>query len=119
MNQFLHLSPGYPPYPNSGTGYPAATPYPPYPPAGGVSGPTPAPYPGSYGGGYPPAYPSYGNSNAGYPPYPVASSTPQSTGTISEDHIRASLLSAVEDKVSNIMVSLINLNGKLLKLVIS
>ena len=89
---------GYPPYPNSGTAYPPATPYPPYPP---VASSNPTPYP-SY---TTPGYPSYGNTNAGYPTYPVAgaaagpASTPHSTGTISEDHIRASLLSAVEDKV--------------------
>ena len=94
---FFSSSIGYPPYPSSGAGYPSSTPYPPYPPAGGVSGPTPVPYPGSYATGYPP-YPST-NTNAGYPPYPNVAAAPQSTGTISDDHIRASLLSAVEDKV--------------------
>ncbi|XP_046441199.1 tumor susceptibility gene 101 protein-like [Daphnia pulex] len=90
---------GYPPYPTSATAYPPATPYPPYPP---VNGPASTSYP-SYSGGYPPYPPAPGTitSSAAYPPYPTPAGVPnaQSTGTISEDHIRASLLSAVEDKV--------------------
>jgi ESCRT-I complex subunit TSG101 len=91
---------GYPPYPTSATAYPPATPYPPYPP---VNGPA-STYP-SYSGGYPPYPPAPGSvTNSAYPPYPtpVSVTNAQSTGTISEDHIRASLLSAVEDKVTNI-----------------
>jgi len=89
------LQPGYPPYPTTNTPYPTA--YPSYPSSGGSSS---TPYP-SYSSGYPP-YPISGsvNSNSSYPSYPPAATpTPQATGTISEDHIRASLLSAVEDKV--------------------
>lgn len=87
---------GYPPYPASATAYPPATPYPLYPPSVGGQGPTPYP---AYPTGYPP-YPA-APTGSGYPPYPPSSATtnPSSTGTISEDHIRASLLSAVEDKV--------------------
>merc|ERR1711936_940342 len=75
---------GYPPqpgYPPQSTGYPPQQPgYPPYP--------TP---------GYPP-----GGGGAGYPPYPPTSQpggTRPGTGTITSDHINASILSAVEDKV--------------------
>jgi len=90
------------PYPAYGTqsGYQGAanpTPYPGYPPAQ----PT-MPYPV-----HPPARPAYpypaypGAANTPYPPYPT---TPQQPGpdnaaTIGEEHIRASLLSAVQDKV--------------------
>ncbi len=102
MNALAHINkliPGYPPYPTSATAYPPATPYPPYPP---VNGPASTSYP-SYSGGYPPYPPAPGaiTNSAAYPPYPTPAgvSNAQSTGTISEDHIRASLLSAVEDKV--------------------
>merc|ERR1711936_422239 len=75
---------GYPPqpgYPPQSTGYQPQQPgYPPYP--------TP---------GYPP-----GGGGAGYPPYPPTSQpggTRPGTGTITSEHIKASILSAVEDKV--------------------
>jgi ESCRT-I complex subunit TSG101 len=69
------------------------------------------PYPGSnFGGGFPPYPPAQGASN---PPYPTSgfgmpgfnSSPAQNnaastgTGTITEEHIKASLISAVEDKM--------------------
>ncbi|XP_026282501.1 tumor susceptibility gene 101 protein isoform X2 [Frankliniella occidentalis] len=105
---------GNPPYPTANSGYNSA----PYPPATPYSGGFPAPYPG---------YNSQSGSNSGYPPYPTGgnqlpypaypsgqypagpsmppSATTQNsgidsgTGTITEEHIRASLLSAVEDKM--------------------
>jgi ESCRT-I complex subunit TSG101 len=96
----------YPPYPTSTTGYPA--PYPtvqPYPSGTSTATPYP-PYPTT---GYPP-YPSTGGTSstaAPYPSYPVSTTTTSSTGTISEDHIRASLLSAVEDKVFFLILNLL------------
>lgn len=95
---------GYPSYPTpSSSGYP--TPYPavqPYPSSAGATTSGYPPYP-SAGSGYPP-YPvsasGAGSNTSGYPTYPPAHQPVlQSTGSISEDHIRASLLSAVEDKV--------------------
>jgi len=94
------MQPGYPAYPTPNTPYPAAGghSYPSYPPTGGSSS---TPYP-SYSAGYPP-YPVSGSATPkpSYPSYPAATTTTQASasGTISEDHIRASLLSAVEDKV--------------------
>lgn len=92
----------------------------PYPQAGGNAFP---PYPtGGYGGGFPP-YPqpnasgatNSNSSNPGYPPYmpggyppmagynseytPPAATGAQNSGTITEEHIKASLISAVEDKL--------------------
>lgn len=66
---------GYPPYPASGNAIPAAT---------------------SGSGGYPPYmnFPAVPGYNSGYNP-----SNPSSTGTITEEHIKASLISAVEDKL--------------------
>jgi len=62
--------------------------------------------------GYPPAstpYPPYPPNSAGYPPQPNASyysqastggsDTTTTTGTITQEHLKASILSAVEDKV--------------------
>uniref|UniRef100_A0A1B6GN30 UEV domain-containing protein n=3 Tax=Cuerna arida TaxID=1464854 RepID=A0A1B6GN30_9HEMI len=73
-----------PPYPP----YPITTGYPPYPPS--VYPPT-AMYPPATGGYPRPAYP---------PPTPPNSATSSgATGTINEEHIRMSLLSAVEDKL--------------------
>jgi len=83
--------PGYPTQPsyNAQPVYPPA--YPPYPGVGGVGG---------GGGQYPPASVGMGGQ---YPPvYPPTNQSYQqrpSTGTITADHIRASILSAVEDKV--------------------
>lgn len=105
-----------PPYPPGGaTGMP--TPWTPYPPASGApssgtvgSGMPPYPvFPSVPSGAYPP-YPTSGPATAstgGYP-YPPASTTSTSvsaavavsqTGTITQEHIRASLLTAVEEKV--------------------
>merc|ERR1712126_736583 len=92
----------------------------PYPVHGGPQGGYP-PQPGGYAGaqpGYPPTTNSY-NAGGGYPPvassyqnppaggYPPSSYPPTTqsydqrpgTGTITADHIRISILSAVEDKV--------------------
>ncbi|XP_059476042.1 tumor susceptibility gene 101 protein [Neocloeon triangulifer] len=101
-------SPPYPVYPGAATPYPAmpsqAMPqpggFPPYP---SMASETP----------YPPAYPP---ASSGYPPpqqtpYPPMQPSPMASGyppqagvgagggTITEEHIRASLLSAVEDKL--------------------
>ncbi|XP_039486654.2 tumor susceptibility gene 101 protein [Drosophila santomea] len=86
----------------------------PYPTAGGAGGGNFPPYPtGSNFGPYPPTpagtaggsgYPPYMNfpqpSAGGYPPAAGYNpSNPSSTGTITEEHIKASLISAVEDKL--------------------
>lgn len=106
------------PGPTTGSG---GTPYPPYTPASTYQTPTSNPYPYPP---FPPAYPSYQSTSYPYPPssnqafspypsYPVpmpsvisspppisvANNSSGTTGTISEEHIRASLLSAVEDKL--------------------
>lgn len=85
--------PAYPPAP----GYPPAPQgYPPYPRMG------PYPPPGSQTSYQPPVPPQQSHN---YPPYPTqpsltnASNVQQSTGTITEEHIKASLLSAVEHKL--------------------
>lgn len=112
----------YMPMPGGSTGSSATTPYPPYP-TGLSYQPTATsqyPYPP-----YPSVYPNYPSASFPYPPttshafpsYPSYSGPAQSvkissppaintanssggtTGTITEEHIRASLLSAVEDKV--------------------
>ncbi|XP_011214165.1 tumor susceptibility gene 101 protein [Bactrocera tryoni] len=90
---------GYPPYPTAGGGafppYPTANnfgPFPPYPTGGNSSVANPS----TSAGGYPPYmnYPQVPGYNSGF-----NSSTPSSTGTITEEHIKASLISAVEDKL--------------------
>lgn len=93
--------PPLPPYPTQmnpympmpGVGNPVATPYPPMPAAGVQVNPI-TPYPS-------PMYPPMGGIK--YPPYPTAQPSPASqpgnTGTIGEEHIKASLLSAVQDKL--------------------
>lgn len=99
-----------------------ATPYPPYPPASTYQTAASNSYPYT---SYPPVYPNFPSTsypyppstNQGFGPYPSYPTPPQSmkisspppisaantssgtTGTISEEHIRASLLSAVEDKL--------------------
>lgn len=104
-----------PPYPTSASGPMGWSPYStPLPsttntPAATAVAPTPAypPYPTGSTASYP-LYPTPG-SGSGYP-YPPASTAspvtqpatvglPTSTGTITQEHIRASLLTAVEDKV--------------------
>lgn len=112
----------YMPVPNTGSSGPPprATPYPPYPTSTPYQPPTSTPYPPyptSYPSnqpGFPPYPPIYQSNNQagyrGYPPYPTQNQTSSppanssgnsggTTGTITEEHIRASLLSAVEDKV--------------------
>lgn len=75
----------FPPYPTGGN-------FSPYPPNGGPAGSS---------AGYPPYmnYPQQGGyaGTAGY--NPAAATNPSSTGTITEEHIKASLISAVEDKL--------------------
>lgn len=103
---------GFPPYPaqggggafpQPGGGYPPA--YPPqatgYPPAYPATGA----YPPQAGGtpGYPPPYPP-AQGGAGYPPYqtpgyPPAARPDSMTGTVTAEHLTASIRSAVEDKV--------------------
>ncbi|XP_032665106.1 tumor susceptibility gene 101 protein [Odontomachus brunneus] len=94
---------GFPPYPANSQYSGGSNVYPPYP-ATASSG---FPYPGSYSpyAGSTPGYPTQGYTGS-YPPYPPStqpSPTVQpgsgSSGTITEEHIRASLLSAVEDKL--------------------
>ncbi|XP_040067009.1 tumor susceptibility gene 101 protein isoform X3 [Ixodes scapularis] len=104
-----------PPYPTSASGPMGWSPYStPLPsttntPAATSVAPTPAypPYPTGSTASYP-LYPTPG-SGSGYP-YPPASTAspvtqpatvglPPNTGTITQEHIRASLLTAVEDKV--------------------
>ncbi|XP_076032755.1 tumor susceptibility gene 101 isoform X3 [Oratosquilla oratoria] len=96
---------GYTPYPPapSQAPYPATqnTPYPLYPPPSSSAYQPPPPYPPT----------SSFSSSTPYPPYPVASSASTTvansdnttntatTGTITEEHIRASLISAVNDRV--------------------
>ncbi|XP_073842175.1 tumor susceptibility gene 101 [Musca autumnalis] len=87
------------PYPASGGSFPPYPPasgnnfggFPPYPPSGNV---IPA---ANSGPGYPPYrmnYPPGPGYNSGY-----NSSNASSTGTITEEHLKASLISAVEDKL--------------------
>jgi len=95
--------PAYPAYPPQPGGYPPAYPpqaggYPPaYPPQAGGSG-YPAYPPQAGGGGYPP-------QAGGYPPYPTPGYPPttaggqDNTGTVTAEHLTASIRSAVEDKV--------------------
>lgn len=78
--------------------------YPPYP----VAGSNFPPYPANNYPGYPPATGSFA-SNPGYPPYNPSGYPPTTgynsnndtsgTGTITEQHIKASLISAVQDKL--------------------
>ncbi|XP_023164137.1 tumor susceptibility gene 101 protein [Drosophila hydei] len=76
----------FPPYPTGGGNFM------PYPPTGGQSGSS---------AGYPPYmnYPQPGGYPGGVGYNPAGVTTPSSTGTITEEHIKASLISAVEDKL--------------------
>ncbi|KAK7073913.1 hypothetical protein SK128_026677 [Halocaridina rubra] len=94
---------GYPPYPAQPGYPPSSTPYPVYPPTSTTG------YPPSQPG--PPSYPPPYTPGVTYPPYPPTTSnlttqstetsgaTTAATGTITEEHIRASLVSAVSDRV--------------------
>lgn len=91
VSSYMPQPPGYPyPQVSQQSGYPTVTPYPTT---------SSLPYP-NFGSPYP------GQPNANGSPYPSATPTPYppSTnygpgGTITEEHIKASLLSAVEDKL--------------------
>ncbi|XP_050695886.1 tumor susceptibility gene 101 protein-like [Eriocheir sinensis] len=98
---------GYPAYPTQQGYPPTSTPYPVYPPTSTAAAHPTMP---QMGGAYPPPYAATGMP---YTPYPPATSNPStqtsatetnttsatSTGTITEEHIRASLISAVSDRV--------------------
>ncbi|XP_056015299.1 tumor susceptibility gene 101 protein-like isoform X2 [Ostrea edulis] len=100
----VNQPPEYSQYPAPNTQYPASgfTGY----PGGGSTG-----YPSYPPSGYPPQYPSSTNtygapSNLPYPQYTApgtntvtSSAQPGSTNTVTEEHLRMSLLSAVEDKM--------------------
>lgn len=74
--------------------YPGQQQFPPYPPAAGGYGGYGQPGAGSsYPPYMPPSMPAPSGYNAGYNP------SAQGTGTITEEHIKASLVSAVEDKL--------------------
>ncbi|XP_045623851.1 tumor susceptibility gene 101 protein isoform X2 [Procambarus clarkii] len=97
----------YPPYPSQPGYPPTSTPYPVYPPTSSTG------YPPSQPGGPPATYPPPYTPGIQYPSYPSTTSsnlptqptttetntTTASTGTITEEHIRASLISAVSDRV--------------------
>jgi len=104
--------PGYPQHP--GPGYPGQAQHPGYPPSYGAPGgggypPVGNSYSAGGGAGYPPqqtpGYPPNPGAGAAYPmpsPYPPATQAHEQrpgTGTITADHIKMSILSAVEDKV--------------------
>lgn len=98
-NSFMPTPSGYPPYPQVST-------QPPYP-TGGAAWPTSSnlPYP-NYGSPYPGQMPVNGTpyppaaNPTPYPPVPnYGGGTDVAGGTITEEHIKASLLSAVEDKL--------------------
>lgn len=87
----------FPPYPPVNN-FPSAIP--PYPPVGGSPNQGATAGAGSYPYGmpYPPAGGAYNSSpGGGYPP--SNATTQNQTGTITEQHIKASLISAVEDKL--------------------
>ncbi|KAH8379742.1 hypothetical protein KR009_006902 [Drosophila setifemur] len=107
--------PAYPPtnsyMPQPGGSGPSAA-FCPYPTAGGAGAGNFPPYPtGAAFGPYPPGSTASAGPVAGYPRYPPDMDYPQpsggyppaagynSTGTITEEHIKASLISAVEDKL--------------------
>lgn len=100
----------HPPQPGVGAAatqsppYPTAAGYPPYPPVGGGGTAFSPPYPPASNNMAAAGYTGYGP----YPPPPAASYQNQSnpgpanmanSGTITQEHIKASILSAVEDKV--------------------
>jgi len=103
---------GYPGYPTPGGTPGSNTNYPPYPMPSSVGGFPPYPPNNAAAAGGSP-YPS-----AGYPPYPggggggafggFGGAAQGGTGTITEEHIKASLISAVEDKVKRRLQERVN-----------
>lgn len=96
-------SSGFPPYPSNSQYSGGGNVYPPYPSSASSGYPYTNPF-ASYTGNA--SYPTQGYTGGSYPSYPPVtqpSPTVQSgsggSGTITEEHIRASLLSAVEDKL--------------------
>lgn len=94
--------PGQQPYPQQQQpAYPGASPsvYPPYPPTT-----NPPAYPAQFGG-YPPATQGYPPATQGYPPQQASGYNSQTSsqtttgGTVTQEHLRMSILSAVEDKI--------------------
>lgn len=89
--------PGYPPYPTQ-SGAASSMPYmPPYPPSGGVGAPYPTPGAG--------AGPNWDGGSGNMPMSGMGQSGggqgagTTGTGTIREEHLRESLISAIEDKL--------------------
>lgn len=88
------------PYPQAGFPTPPGyAGFPPYPPT--TNPPYPSAYPPSSSTSYPPSYPGYSpypmNNFGG--PSPAPSIIPGGTGTIKDEHIRESLLTAIEEKL--------------------
>ncbi|XP_069688341.1 tumor susceptibility gene 101 protein isoform X3 [Periplaneta americana] len=84
----------YLPYPATSSYQPSTSTQYPYPPYHSPM------YPNSWGYPYPPPVPTQGYPPQTSPPSSsAATSASSATGTITEEHIRASLLSAVEDKL--------------------
>uniref|UniRef100_A0A1B0CEN7 Uncharacterized protein n=3 Tax=Lutzomyia longipalpis TaxID=7200 RepID=A0A1B0CEN7_LUTLO len=100
MPQASNAGSAYPPYPTTG--------YPPYPAAGGAS--NFVPYPPATGAtnspGYPMDMPMPNPYSTPYPPSNTNANNGQ--GTITDEHIRASLLSAVEEKMWRRIVERVN-----------
>ncbi|XP_050316042.1 tumor susceptibility gene 101 protein [Anthonomus grandis grandis] len=97
-NDMMHM-----PKPSYGAPYPMQTP--PYPPSTGFTGGYPPPYPPNTGNSFPTSFPPYPNTP--FPPFPPTSNFgssipekgPIGTGTIRDEHIRESLLTAIEEKL--------------------
>ncbi|KAK3865025.1 hypothetical protein Pcinc_029334 [Petrolisthes cinctipes] len=92
-------STAYPPYPTQAGYPPTSTPYPVYPPAHSA---TPSSYPPPYTAGptyppYPPTTSNPGTQSSGTTAENI-SKGPNNTGTITEEHIRASLVSHAMDR---------------------
>lgn len=104
MPDSMNQPPGYSQYPSSSTQYGGSG-------FSGYPGPASSGYPGYPTQNYPLQYPTStnqygGGSNLPYPQYTTpgtntvtSSAQPGSTSTVTEEHLRMSLLSAVEDKM--------------------